>query len=93
MGAFGYNGPEIIGRESGFTVAGHKKKCKAAEKRVVAAGDEKNSPQGSGDTYATDICRHDTGDSGRVGGTTAEFLTFVQERRVMRKGGDSRCPG
>ena len=41
MGAFGYNGPEIIGRESGFTVAGHKKKCKAAEKRVVAAGDEK----------------------------------------------------
>ena len=68
MGAFVSNDGEVRGSACGFTLASHKTKVKAAKGWVLAAGDNKNSPTGSGDTAALDICGQETGDSGRVGG-------------------------
>ena len=56
MGDFGTNYAEVRGSACGFPTSGHKKKGKAAEGWVLAAGDGKNSPIGSGDTAALDIC-------------------------------------
>ena len=42
-------------------------KGKAAEGRVVTAGDVKNGPPGSRDTAAPDICGQETGNSGVLG--------------------------
>ena len=73
MGDFGANNTEVRGIACGFPALGHKVKGKSAEGWVVAAGGGKNSPPGSGDTAAPDLCGQYTGDSGGVGGPTADF--------------------
>ena len=59
-------------------MTGHKKKVISDEGRVVAAGDGKNSPPGSGDTAVTDICGHETGNSGGVSGPTTYFWRLCE---------------
>ena len=56
-------------------------KIKSDEGRVVAVGDGKYSPPGSGDRDAPDICGQETGDSDGVGGPTAYF------RRLCKRDG------
>ena len=53
-------------------------KVKAAEGWVVAAGDGKNSPRGSGDAAAPEICGHEADGSGGVGGPTAYFWSLYK---------------
>ena len=48
MGDFGANVAEVRGSACGFPTAGHKKKYKAAEGRVMVEGDEKKVLQGAG---------------------------------------------
>ena len=73
MGAFSTNDAEVRGSTCGFPAPGHKKTGNAEEGWVLAVGDGKNSPTGSRDTDAPDICGQATGNSGGVGGPTAYF--------------------
>ena len=95
MGAFGTNDSEVRGSACGFPVAVHTKTGNPAEGWVLAACDGENSPTGSGGTADSDICGQVTGYRRfwRTGWPYGLFLTFVQEIRVMRKGGDSGCCG
>ena len=54
------------------------KKGKAAEGRVVAAGNGKSISSGRGDTAALNRCGQDTGESGGVGRPTAYFLILCE---------------
>ena len=78
MGDFGTNDADVGGIACGFPESGYKKKGTTAEGRVLAVGDEKNSPAGSGDIEALDICAQAAGDSGGVGGPTAYFLRLYE---------------
>ena len=73
MGDFGTNNAEVRGSACGFPVAGHREKVNAEEGWVLAAGDGKDNPPGSGDTSAPDIFGQVTGNSGQVGGPTPYF--------------------
>ena len=73
MGDFGTNCAEIRGSSCGFPAAGHNKKVKASEGRVLLAGEGKKIPPGSGDTPALDICGQETCNSSGVGGPTDYF--------------------
>ena len=46
---------------------------------VMAGGNRKNSPPGSRDTTAPDICGHEAGNSGGLGGPTANFRNFCKK--------------
>ena len=56
MGGFGNNNANVRGNACGFPAAGHTKTVDVAEEWILAAGDVKISPTGSGDTSAPDIC-------------------------------------
>ena len=62
IGAFGTNDEEVRGIACGFPAEDHRKKGNVAEVWVLAAGDDKIIPTGSGDTYGPDICGQGTGD-------------------------------
>ena len=74
-------------------MAGHTKTGNEAEGWVLAAYCIISSLIGRGDTVAPDISGQATGNSGRVGGPTVSFLTFLRERRVTREGGESGYRG
>ena len=80
MGEFWANGADVRGSTCGFPTASHKKKCKATKGRVVVAGDRKNSPPGSGETSAPNICGQETGVSGGVGGPTDYFWRLYKSK-------------
>ena len=93
MCAFGANVVEVIWIACGFLAAGHKKKGKEDEGWVVAAGDEKK--HSSREREHSRSGHMWTGDrqQWRIGWSYGLFLAFVQERQVMREGGDSGCSG
>ena len=56
MGALCAYGAEVIGRALGFFTEDQKDKVKAAEVRIMTAGDGEKRPPVSGDTRVPDIC-------------------------------------
>ena len=73
MDDIGANVAEVRGSSYEFPARGNKVKDKLAEVRVVAKGGGKKSTSGSRDTTATDLLGKETGNSGGVGGPTADF--------------------
>ena len=63
----------VRGSTRGFSAEGYYKSGNAVEGWVLAAGDGINSPTGSGEAAAPDICGEATGDGGGVCGPTAYF--------------------
>ena len=70
-------GPRVLQRLEGAHVGFLRKvtinQAKRVEGWVLAAGDGINSPTGSGEAAAPDICGEATGDGGGVCGPTAYF--------------------
>ena len=76
MGAFSTNGAEVRGCACGFHAAGNREKGKAAEGRVLAAGEIKKSSRERGHSRSGNMW---TGDrrQWRSGWPYGTFSTFV----------------
>ena len=73
MGVVGANGAEARGGSCGVPETGDEVEGKKAEGPFVAEGGGGKSTSGSGDTTAPDLLGQEAGDSGGMGGLTADL--------------------